>query len=76
MAKIVFYPASPPHKRVGAGGGGWSAANWLKTPVIVFAGRPGAALLLFCSLVVLGVARCYLWIFTLYINIKICKNSC
>ena len=23
-----------------------------------------------------GVARCYLWLFTLYINIKISKNSC
>ena len=33
---------------------------------------------LFCfgSLVILDVARCYLWIFTLYINIKIGKNSC
>ena len=24
----------------------------------------------------LDVARCYLWLFTLYINIKIVKNSC
>ena len=34
--------------------------------------------LLFCfgSLVILDVARCYLWLFTLYINIKIGKNSC
>ena len=24
----------------------------------------------------LDVARCYLWLFTLYINIKISKNSC
>ena len=33
---------------------------------------------LFCfgSLVVLGVARCCLWLFTLCINIKISKNSC
>ena len=33
---------------------------------------------LFCfgSLVILDVARCYLWLFTLYINIKIGKNSC
>ena len=33
---------------------------------------------LFCfgSLVILDVARCYLWLFTLYINIKISKNSC
>ena len=27
-------------------------------------------------LVILDVARCYLWLFTLYINIKISKNSC
>ena len=33
---------------------------------------------LFCfgSLVILDVVRCYLWLFTLYINIKISKNSC
>ena len=33
---------------------------------------------LFCfgSLVILDVARCYLWLFTLYIKIKIGKNSC
>ena len=28
------------------------------------------------SLVILDVARCYLWLFTLYINIEIGKNSC
>ena len=33
---------------------------------------------LFCfgSLVILDAARCYLWLFTLYINIEIGKNSC
>ena len=33
---------------------------------------------LFCfgSFVILVVARCYLWLFSLYINIKIGKNSC
>ena len=33
---------------------------------------------LFCfgSLVIIDVARCYLWLFTLYINTKIGKNSC
>ena len=33
---------------------------------------------LFCFgfVVILDVARCYLWLFTLYINIKIGKNSC
>ena len=30
----------------------------------------------FGSLVILDVARCYLWLFTLYIDIKIRKNSC
>ena len=30
----------------------------------------------FGSLVILDVARCYLWLFTLYINIKLGKNSC
>ena len=28
------------------------------------------------KLVILDVARCYLWLFTLYINIKIGENSC
>ena len=33
---------------------------------------------LFCfgSFVIIDVARCYLWLFTLYINTKISKNSC
>ena len=33
---------------------------------------------LFCfgSLVILDVACCYLWLFSLYLNIKIGKNSC
>ena len=44
-------------------------------PVIFIAGRP-KAVLCFGSLVILDVARCYLWLFTLYINIKIGKNSC
>ena len=44
-------------------------------PVFFIAGRRKAALL-FCSLVILDVARCYLWLFTLCINIKIGKNSC
>ena len=30
----------------------------------------------FGSLVILDVARCYLWLFTLYMNIKIGKNGC
>ena len=32
--------------------------------------------LMFGSLVILDVARCYLWLFTLYINIKIGRYSC
>ena len=31
------------------------------------------ALLFFGSLVILDLARCYIWLFTLYINIKIGK---
>ena len=33
---------------------------------------------LFCfgSLVILDVACCYLWLYSLYINIKLGKNSC
>ena len=33
---------------------------------------------LFCfgSLVILDVACCYLWLFSLYVNIKIGKNRC
>ena len=33
---------------------------------------------IFCfgSLVILDVARCYLWLFRLYINIEIGKNNC
>ena len=46
------------------------------SPSVSFiAGRPNAALL-FGFLVILDVARCYLWLFTLYMNIKIGKNSC
>ena len=52
-------------------------SSWEKG-LIFIAGRPKAALLFVCfgSLVILDVARCYLWFFTLYINIKIGKNSC
>ena len=30
----------------------------------------------FCENISKGLARCYLWFFMLYINIKIGKNSC
>ena len=49
-------------------GEGWSTENLL----LVVPRR----LFCFSSLVILDVARCYLWLFTLYINIKIGKNSC
>ena len=46
------------------------------SPAVSFiAGRLNAALL-FWFFGDLDVARCYLWLFTLYINIKIGKNSC
>ena len=38
------------------------------------AAQGGSSVLVF--LVILEVALCYLWLFTLYINIKIGKNSC
>ena len=43
-----------------------------------FNGFSVLVLWLFCygSLVILDVAHCYLWLFTLYISIKIGKNSC
>ena len=43
------------------------------------AGRPKAALLFWffgdfrCGALILDVARCYLWLFSLYINIQISK---
>ena len=53
---------------------GWSTANQLKSPVIIL---PAVPRRLFCfdSLVILDVTRCYLWLFLLYINIKIGENS-
>ena len=56
-------------------GGGWSTANKLKTlapapPNNFIAGRPNAALLFMFKLVILDVACCYLWLFSLYINIQ------
>ena len=50
-------------------------ANSLKPPSNFIAGGPKAALL-FGSLVISDVARCYLWLFSLYINIKIGKKGC
>ena len=46
-------------------------------PVILLLAVP-RRLFCFCfgSLVILNVACCYLWLFSLYINIKISKNSC
>ena len=42
-------------------------------PSNFIAGRPNAALL-FCFFVILDVARWYLWLFSLNINIKIGKK--
>ena len=47
----------------------------LPAPVISLLAVP-RRLFYFGSLVILDVARCYLWLFSLYINIKIGKNSC
>ena len=44
-------------------------------PVILLLAVP-RRLFCFNSLVILDVTRCYIWLFTLYINIKIGKNSC
>ena len=45
------------------------------TQVIIFLAVP---MRLFCfgSFVISDVARCYLWLFSVYINIKIGKNNC
>ena len=47
----------------------------IKPPVISLLADP-RRLFLCCSMVILDVARCYLWLFSLYINIKIGENSC
>ena len=52
-------------------GKGWSTANQLKPPVISLLAVP-RRLFCFDSLVILDVAR--LWLFSLYINIKIGKK--
>ena len=46
------------------------------SPLVIFIVAVPRRLFRFGSLVILDVARCYLWLFTLYINIKIGKNSC
>ena len=43
--------------------------------VIIFFGVP-KILMIKAELLRVSLARCYLWLFTLYINIKIGKNSC
>ena len=45
-------------------------------PSNFIAGRLKGGLFCFGSLVILDVAWCHLWLFSLYINIKIGKNSC
>ena len=59
--------------RGGAGGRGLVSRGLVEAPRwFLLLAVPGR---LFCfgSLVILDVARCYLWLFTLYINIKIIK---
>ena len=58
---------------LGAGVGRRRAS--MASPMVLLLAVPGR---LFCfgSLMVLGVARCYLWLFSLYINIKMKKNGC
>ena len=56
-------------------GEGWRPQTSSSPPVILLLAVP-RRLFCFGSLVILDVARCYLWLFTLYINIKIGKNSC
>ena len=46
------------------------------SPPVIFMLAVPRRLFCFGSLAILDVARCYLWLFTLYINIKIGKNSC
>ena len=60
----------------GAGGGGWSTESWLGPPGVFccWPSQGGSSALVLRWF--LDVARCYLWLFTLYINIKIDKNSC
>ena len=41
-----------------------------------FIADPPKLLFCFVSCVILDVACCYLWLFSLYINMKIGKNSC
>ena len=48
----------------------------VETPQYFYCWRPEAALLFwfFGEVMILDVARCYLWLFSLYINIKIDKK--
>ena len=57
-------------------GEGWSTANKFKPPPIISLLAVPRQLFSFGLLVILDVARCYLWLFSLHINIKIGKNSC
>ena len=46
----------------------------VQAPSIFYCWAVPRRLFCFGSLVILDVARCYLWLFTLYINIKIGKK--
>ena len=57
-------------------GEGWSTTNYFKPPSYFDCWPSQGGSSAFGSLVILDVARCCLCLFTLYINIKIGKNSC
>ena len=60
----------------GTGGGGWSTEGWLGPPGDFYCWPSQGGSSAFGSLVILDVALCCLCLFTLYIYIKIGKNSC
>ena len=69
---VVVVSGEPRQKQ----GRGLSTTNLFKPPSNFLLLAVPRRLFCFGSLVILDVARCYLWLFTLYINIKISKNSC
>ena len=61
---------------LGGGGGGGVDRKLVQAPQQFLLQAVPRRLLCFGSLVILDMARCYLWLFTLYINTQIGKNSC
>ena len=58
------------HTNYGGGGGGGESGGGKFSPPVIFVAGLSRRLFCFGFLVILDVARCYLWLFTLYINIK------